>query len=201
MNTNSHEWLRFSRALDCGRSRRPVDEREITLRQASFPSSFVTTVHESVRGLRKFLPQENAKNTKKKSSVSAFFAFFCGYPVWSRREPRWVHSRFANVFAQSVFCGDERPASQGLAGSRRPAFTLIELLVVIAIIAILAALSLPGLSRAKAQARSVACLNNLKQLQVCNHLNRQRPQWRRPARNVLGQHPESIQQPHGTECV
>src|SRR2546426_1154414 len=45
-------------------------------------------------------------------------------------------------------------------------FTLIELLVVIAIIAVLAGMLMTSIARAKSTTQSVACLSNLKELQM-----------------------------------
>ena len=73
-----------------------------------------------------------------------------------------------SVVREPVSWGNLRRVRRGKLG--RGGFTLIELLVVIAIIAILAAILLPALSRAKAQAVSIQCVSNAKQLALCWYL-------------------------------
>ena len=77
------------------------------------------------------------------------------------------------------------------------AFTLIELLVVIAIIAILAAMLLPALARAKEEGRRIACLNNLKELDLACQMYVNDNQGAYPPRDNTSRWPDRLYDEYG----
>jgi prepilin-type N-terminal cleavage/methylation domain-containing protein/prepilin-type processing-associated H-X9-DG protein len=74
--------------------------------------------------------------------------------------------RIINASASSI----RNPKSAMMNTGDKRAFTLIEVLVVLSILGFLLAILLPGLARARGQARASVCQSNIRQIALANHL-------------------------------
>ena len=89
-------------------------------------------------------------------------------------------------------CAEVSVSGVGLRRTGQLAFTLIELLVVIAIIAILAGMLLPALARAKESGKRIACVNNLRQVDLAALMYLDDYNGNFPSRTVKGRWPSQL---------